>query len=420
MIKVVELFAGVGGFRVGLNKVTYENNIVKEKKDFDIVFFNQWEPSTKNQYAYQCYIDKFKKDKISKLNNCDISKINKNDIPNHDLLVGGFPCQDYSVARSLKGSNGIEGKKGVLWWQIYETLQTKKPNFVLLENVDRLLISPSNQRGRDFSIMLKCFDELGYFVEWKVINAADFGMPQKRKRIFIFACKKSTNYFQLISKELKKDKFIKFVKENKTFFTKKFKSNLEKIQSDIKLDKSILEISNNFSCYYYDSGVMFNGTVHTFKTKAIYNSKRKLLKDILLDIEKVDKSFFIENEEKIDKFKHLKGNKRIERISENGHKYIYSEGKMTFPENIELPGRTMLTSEGTINRSTHVIKQNNTFRFLTPIECERLNMFPDNWTLIENIPLRTRYFLMGNALVCGIVEKLSKHLKEIIKMENSN
>src|SRR5690606_10861709 len=114
--------------------------------------------------------------------NVDISKIATKQIPDHDLLVGGFPCQDYSVATTLNNSKGLTGKKGVLWWNIHKILQEKKnrPRYLLFENVDRLLKSPSSQRGRDFAIMLKGLDDLGYCVEWRVINAADYGMPQRR------------------------------------------------------------------------------------------------------------------------------------------------------------------------------------------------------------------------------------------------
>lgn len=419
MIKVVELFAGVGGFRVGLNHVKLLNDRVIEKNDFKIVFFNQWEPSTSKQYAYECYVSRFN-EKTNDFNNIDITKIDKSVIPNHDLLVGGFPCQDYSVARTLKGEKGIEGKKGVLWWEIYKTLSVKNPNFVLLENVDRLLISPSKQKGRDFGVMLNCFKTLGYCVEWKVINAADYGMPQKRKRLFIFAYKKSTNYFKKVSSLLKNkisfETVFDFFKKNKTFFTSVFETEILPKYQKTKLNKSLKKTSDVFLFQFYDSGIMIENKIFTFKTKSLYEKEKKVLKDIILKSNDVDKSFFINDQLKIEKFKYLKNRKKEIRYSKNGYKYNYSEGKMAFPEKLELPGRTMLTSEGSINRSTHVIKDaNGNYRFLTPVECERLNTFPDNWT--KNMPDKTRYFLMGNALVCDIVKKLSKNLKKIIECD---
>ena len=181
---VVELFAGVGGFRLAL-----------ERKGFRTVWANQWEPATKLQHAYEVYTAHFGNQDVS---NEDINLVDKAKIPKHSLIVGGFPCQDYSVARTK--AEGIQGKKGVLWWAIEETLKVKKPPFILLENVDRLIKSPANQRGRDFGVILKSLDQLGYMLEWRVINAADYGFPQRRRRVFLFGSHKSTSYYKKISK----------------------------------------------------------------------------------------------------------------------------------------------------------------------------------------------------------------------------
>ena len=185
-LSVLELFAGVGGFRVGLE------NTGKYK----VVWSNQWEPSTKTQHASMVYENVFGQEGHS---NEDIHLVPTSKIPDADVLVGGFPCQDYSVATTLKNSKGIEGKKGVLWWQINRILQEKetKPKYLILENVDRLLKSPSNQRGRDMAIILKCLEELGYAVEWRVINAAEYGFPQRRRRVFIIGYLNTTNHYSI-------------------------------------------------------------------------------------------------------------------------------------------------------------------------------------------------------------------------------
>jgi DNA (cytosine-5)-methyltransferase 1 len=182
-INVIELFAGVGGFRLGLER---------SESDYKIVWSNQWEPSTKVQHASMVYENNWGKEGHS---NVDINSVNTDDIPGHDLLCGGFPCQDYSVASTTKNSKGLIGKKGVLWWSIHKILsEVKSPTkYLFLENVDRLLISPSNKRGRDFAIILKSLSDLGYCVEWRVINAADFGMPQRRRRVYILAYHKTSN-----------------------------------------------------------------------------------------------------------------------------------------------------------------------------------------------------------------------------------
>ena len=189
---VIELFAGVGGLRVGLNDIhDFDNNgKAIENRDWKFVWANQWEPATTVQHAYDCYVTRFG----NECSNEDISKVDSKDIPNHTLLCGGFPCQDYSVARSLSKEKGIEGKKGVLFWDIARILKDKETPFFLLENVDRLLKSPSKQRRRDFGIMLRTLSDLGYNVEWRIINAADYGAAQRRRRIFIFGWKKTTKY----------------------------------------------------------------------------------------------------------------------------------------------------------------------------------------------------------------------------------
>ena len=97
----------------------------------------------------------------------------------------------------------MKGKKGVLWWSIHRILEEKKnkPKYLILENVDRLLKSPANQRGRDFGVMLQSLNHLGYAVEWRVINASEYCMPQRRRRIFIIGYHKSSKIYKRLKKE---------------------------------------------------------------------------------------------------------------------------------------------------------------------------------------------------------------------------
>lgn len=410
---VVELFAGVGGFRVGLNRINQfdSNGKAIENNDYDFVWANQWEPSTKTQPAFECYSQRF--GESDKHVNKDISQVDTKDIPSHNLLVGGFPCQDYSVARTKSGEKGIQGKKGVLWWEIVRILEDKKPSFILLENVDRLLKSPAKQRGRDFGVMLKTLDNLGYGVEWRVINAAEYGHPQKRRRVFIFGFRNNTNYYTNLD-EVNHEHILL----NNGFFSNIFPiDKLTKIKKQnlfIKY-KDIVDISNKFNFNFENSGVFINGNLTTAKYTPVLKDVLPLKNILLKHIE--DSKFYLNDKQK-KKFEYLKGSKRIPRTKPDGTEYFYSEGKMSYPENLKAPGRTMLTSEGSINRSTHVVKDLTTkkIRKLHPIECERLNQFPDNWT---NTGMTTsqRYFMMGNALVCGIVNKLSYRLDEIFDNE---
>ena len=407
---LVELFAGVGGFRCGLNHVELKNDKVVEKGNWKCLWANQWEPATKSQEAYDCYVKRFGSDNVS---NVDIFEVDKHEIPDHTLLVGGFPCQDYSVAQTLSNSKGIEGKKGVLWWAIEQTLAIKQPQFVLLENVDRLLLSPAKQRGRDFGMILRSFYENGYDVQWRVINAGEYGLPQKRRRTYIFAYHKSTNYYKKMQKINERD--ICF---EQGIFAKQFpiKEGYEKIvKNDVSGYKDLLEVSDKFKSEFYNTGVMINGGIYSIKTKPDYNLVYPLRN--IREQEKVDDKYFL-SESQIEKFTYLKGGKRIPRVKPNGQTYTYSEGAMPFPDNLDAPARTMLTSESGVSRTTHVIEDFKTkkLRLLTPRECERINGFPDDWTN-TGMSDKKRYFMMGNALVVGVVEKIGKEIENIIDEE---
>jgi len=408
---VIELFAGVGGFRVGLNNIKGFDETGKaiENGSFNFVWANQWEPATKTQHAFNCYTKRFGESEFH--SNQDISVVNKKDIPNHTLLCGGFPCQDYSVAHSLSKEKGIEGKKGVLWWQIRDILEIKKPPFVFLENVDRLLLSPAKQRGRDFGIMLKCFADLGYSVEWRVINASDYGMPQRRRRLFIFACKQGTNYYKTIVNS-KPEKLI----DNDGVFAKSFPVEKKNDYKSVDLSSynDLVDLSSKFKYQFENTGVLINQTIYTSKTTPIYETIMTL--GMIAD-KNVDKHYYLDKKQR-EKFKFLRGSKKIPRTRPDGSPYFYTEGSMSPVDSLDKPGRTMLTSEGSINRSTHIVEDKETgkIRFLTPIECERLQQFPDNWT--EGcMPERRRYFMMGNALVCGIISRVGKQIEQIIDKE---
>lgn len=421
-IKVVELFAGVGGFRLGLEgwdgKSASSNYKEKFESHYEVVWSNQWEPSTKFQHASAVYENRFG---IVNHSNKDIANVEVSEIPDHDLLVGGFPCQDYSVATSLKNSKGLIGKKGVLWWSIHKILSEKenKPKYLFLENVDRLLISPSAQRGRDFAIILQSLNELGYAVEWRVINAADFGMPQRRRRIFILAYLNNTEIYE----NLKKMKPIEWILEEGTL-ANSFPVTIDNklFPKEFKLKGDIVSISENFNKdgktgMFENSGLMIDGKVTTIKTQPNYEGKFTILKDLIQNGE-VTEEFYISNEE-LDKWKYLKGPKKEMRKNADGFEYNYSEGGMIFPDPLDKPSRTIITGEGgkSASRFKHVILTLKGFRRLSPIELERLNMFPDDHTKLNGISDTKRAFFMGNALVVGVIEKIGIALTEKIKNE---
>ena len=400
---ICELFAGVGGFRLGFDRLN---------SGWETTWFSQWEPGAKTQWAHDCYVRHY--------DDCpdmrgeyhtgeDISEMDKAAIPNHTLLVGGFPCQDYSVAHTLSSSKGIEGKKGVLWWQIRDILIAKKAPFCLLENVDRLLKSPAKQRGRDFGIILACLAELGYSAEWRVVNAAQYGAAQRRRRIFIFAYRNDTIYGKKMAQYSAEE-----IIENNGFMKKSFPlKEVGKITStDISTD--IIAVSDNFRFAFENAGYMSNGVIYT--AKVVEEEESPILLGEVLQ-RNVDDKYYIPGD-KMAKWTYLKGAKKIPRTSADGHEYTFSEGPIAFPDPWDKPGRTMLTSEATLNRSTHVVSDPGTgrLRLLTPTEAERLQGFEDEWTN-TGMPDRMRYFCMGNALVVSMITRMGRVLDEVIAKE---
>ena len=400
---VIELFAGVGGFRLGLESAS---------KDYNIVWSNQWEPSTKAQVASDIYVAKFGAEHHS---NEDLAAVPTQRIPDHDLLVGGFPCQDYSVARTLNQAAGLKGKKGVLWWEIERIInekKDKKPKFILLENVDRLLKSPAKQRGRDFAIMLASLSDLGYIVEWRVINAADYGMPQRRRRVFIMAYHSSTSLYQAAKNCSSPADWIL----NDGVLAESYPVVEKKAAKRFELTGNLIEISDSFNAkgglsLFANSGVIIGRDVCTIETSPVYNGKRTTLRDVLE--KNVDESYYIDDSVK-SKWDYLKGAKKEKRLNKTaGAEYNYAEGAMVFPDALDRPSRTIVTGEGgsAPSRFKHVIlTKDGRLRRLTPVELERLNMFPDNHTAAATDVKRA--FLMGNALVVGIIARIGRVLQE--------
>lgn len=400
---ICELFAGVGGFRLGFDRL---------ESGWKTTWFSQWEPGARTQWAHNCYVQHF--GDSPDLNNEfhtgeDISTMDKQAIPDHTLLVGGFPCQDYSVAHTLSSSHGIEGKKGVLWWQIRDTIIAKKPPFCIFENVDRLLKSPAKQRGRDFGVILACLAQEGYSVEWRVVNAAQYGAAQRRRRTFIYAYKDNTVYGQKMSK-VPAESVIKA----EGLMAKTFPIQNMGQLTEAVISKDIVDVSDNFAFMFENAGYMHAGKIYT--SRIAETEERAILLGEILQ-KNVDEKYYIPSDKKA-KWVYLKGAKKIPRTSANGHEYVFSEGPVAFPDPWDRPGRTMLTSESTLNRSTHVVSDPGTgrLRLLTPVEAERLQGFDDEWTN-TGMPDRMRYFCMGNALVVPMITRMGRVLDTIIAEE---
>lgn len=410
-IRVAELFAGVGGFRLGL-----EGYHDSERPEFDMpaagpfrtVWANNWEPDGRasKQFAWRCYEKRFGEGSCV---NEDIAVVvgqirnGERELPEFDMLVGGFPCQDYSVAKPASMASGIDGKKGVLWWSINSILEMRHPKRVLLENVDRLLKSPTAQRGRDFAIILSCLYRLGYSVEWRVINAADYGMPQRRRRVYIYAEHDAPTW------DLHERLFRTGVEARA--FPIKMDSRNDGESFNISSDP--YESTQSFGCgdkvsRFREAGVMQNGRVTTYRVEPVYDGEYRTIGDILVPASEVPEEFFITGDG-LKTWEYLKGGKREARTAKNGHEYIYSEGPVAFPDPADKPSRTILTSEGGrgASRTKHVVMQDGRLRRLVPDELDQLQCFPKGWTN-DGMTDGHRAFCMGNALVTEIPHRIGR------------
>ena len=431
-LRVLEFFAGVGGFRGGLEG--FPQSGCEGSNDFEVVWSNQYEPSTKRQHASEVYVQRWgsKGHTNEDINNvlADPAKFEGIVNAQASVLVGGFPCQDYSVAKSANSAAGIEGKKGVLWWSIHETLHRlavagQPIRHLILENVDRLIKSPTKNRGRDFAIILSSLAQLGYAVEWRVVNAADYGYPQRRRRIFIVAHHETSDaYATLVGGMSAADGETPDISRLGVLSTALPWTATGQV-STFQLACSPLEVQAEYACQkngstrFQAAGVMVKGAVTTVGAKAESSanaSEPRMLGDVVrsTDIATVPSQYFLP-EEDIVKWQLHKGSKSAMRTSKSGHSYKYSEGAMPFPDPLDRPGRTIITAEGgpSPSRFKHVVESSDgRLRRLIPDELEEMNGFPRGFTSMQGVSDTKRAFFMGNALVVGLVERIGFALRK--------
>ena len=415
-IRVAELFAGVGGFRLGLDGYHSEEHPefdMPAAGPFETIWANQWEPpgSEAKQFAWRCYESHFGE------NSCinkdihvvmDAAETGELEIPDVDMVVGGFPCQDYSVAKPLSMAGGIEGKKGVLWWDIHRFLKLKEPKYCLFENVDRLLKSPAKQRGRDFAIILSCLNSLGYAVEWRVVNSAEYGFPQRRKRVYMYAEKDAawdvegrlTDGVMARALPIEEPEHV----------------------AHVEIGKDPYEITQEWPASkvspFMESGCCCGFEVATCRIKEAYDGERRTLGDVVVPASEVPDEFWVP-ESQLHKWAYLKGSKREERVTREGHRYWYSEGSMAYPDLLTNPSRTILTGEGGngASRFKHIIEQDGRMRRLVPDELDSLQGFPRGWT-DTGMRDTQRAFCMGNALVIGVVRRIGDAVVKEVPRES--
>ncbi|TXC79112.1 DNA (cytosine-5-)-methyltransferase [Paraburkholderia azotifigens] len=427
-LNVVELFAGVGGFRLGLEAV--------HGSPYKVTLSNQFEPSRKRQHASDIYRKHWptgahiNQDIFTVLASESGREAVRNAGP--DVLVGGFPCQDYSVAKPLSSSDGLAGKKGVLWWSIAQLLRQCLDNgtpvkYLVLENVDRILASPASCRGRDFAVILATLNSLGYAAEWRIINAADYGHAQRRRRAFIVAYHESTSIYkhQLATLGANASQW-----QPASVLTSAFPCEvtnpLDAVEPALTLradpfdeQLSYRPLSNGKS-RFSNSGLMLGGRVHTVSVRAAQiadfseycgHAAPLTLGDVIHQTGLVATDFYVKPEQEA-AWRATKGAKTIPR-NKGGFDYTYSEGAMLFPDALDKPARTIITSEGgsSPSRTKHAIREaSGRIRRLTPEELEQLNGFPRGFTAHPGVSDVTRAMLMGNALVVGLVRRIGEAL----------
>lgn len=468
---------------------------------FEVIWSNQWAPDEVTrtgdgkQWASRVYTERFGSDghQGGDIHEFTKTKLDIYSIPEHDLLVGGFPCQDYSVARTVSGELGILGEKGRLWkpiWQIIKWIHKnetqERPKIILLENVPRLLNSPAEARGLNFSIILKRLLGLGYEVEWRVIDASDYGMPQQRKRVFILAYRTpgsgggTRKINGLVSYGLcGRNRKMKNPMEHWMFgnpaiihnrgwevspFARAFPAEFNSYKRRALSLENLSSMSSDFG----NAGYAWTGSKDgkrsikqfcSWKTSALYEGEHITLGNVLEKNENV-KTEYVVNKSRLYEWNYVKGPRKEWRIrkrdrgmvgdklwktyqeclasmnqkkwdkhesefanleGENGP-YRYVEGAITYPDSLDRASRTVVTAEigNSPSRMRHIIERDGVRRRLMPIEIERLNQFPDNWTKIEGISDSKRGFLMGNALVVGVIGRLREPLRDHITTRLAN
>lgn len=324
-----EMFSGIGGFRLGL-----------ERSGWKCIWANDID-----KYANQIYKKKFGNVELVE---GDIREVDATTIPSHTLLTGGFPCPTFSFAGKRKG---ITESRGTLFWHIYRVAKVKRPSLLLLENVKGLL---SNDSGRTFALIIRLLENLGYLIEWQVLNSKYFSVPQNRERVFIVGHLRDSGSRQI-------------------FPIGQTLENAHKTCGKTFRKRKRLQVANTLSSRYFKDG-----------------SENLILQQHHREGELG------------------KGNFRIFEGISLALTQIMGTGGNNVP---------MVVACETAHRKANIsnLLLGKRIRRLTPIECERLQGFPDNWT--EGISDTQRYRLLGNAVTVNVIEFLGFKLKECLAFE---
>jgi len=387
-MKYLSLFSGIGGFELGIQQA-YEDynrpnirdrnkNIQKDLSDTE----KQQDRATCigfseiDKYAIQIYEKQFPNHK----NYGDITKIQSNSLPDFDLLVGGFPCQSFSIAGKR---GGFEDTRGTLFFEIARIIGEKQPRLLLLENVKGLL---SHDKGYTFFTIISTLNDLGYDIQWQVLNSKNFGVPQNRERVFIIGHLRGTSRPEVFPIGGGSEEIIN------------------------KETKSVQANCLTATCYKGAGNDGMSLVVKTLKAQGLEPTEK--------GYESLDKSVIpVITPDRLNK----RQNGR--RFKENGDPSFTLTAQdrhgVLINKTIRTGGRGSLTKKH--NWDTHLI--DGKIRRLTPKECERLQGFPDDWTksgIIENhgivsttmISDAQRYKTLGNAVTVNVIKEI---INRIIK-----
>jgi DNA (cytosine-5)-methyltransferase 1 len=303
-MKYLSLFTGIGGFELGIGDKS------------ECIGYSEID-----KYAIQTYQSHFPTHK----NYGDITKINEKELPDFDLLCGGFPCQAFSIAGKREG---FADTRGTLFFDIARILKEKQPRLLFLENVKGLL---SHDSGRTFKVILSTLTELGYDIQWQVLNSKNFGVPQNRERVFIVGHLRGTPRPEVFP-----------IGENNP-------TNIKQIIGGSQGNRVYSPEGVSVTLASQAGGLGAKTGLYAVKGDLITR----------------------ENPER-----------------QNG-----------------LSKSTMFTLRGAV---THGIMENTKIRRLTPIECERLQGFPDNWT--AGVSDTQRYKQCGNAVTVNVIKSIMDKL----------
>jgi DNA (cytosine-5)-methyltransferase 1 len=319
----------------------------------------------------------------------DIRKIKPKKLPDFDLLVGGFPCQSFSIAGKRLG---FKDTRGTLFFDIARIIKIKRPRLLLLENVKGLL---SHDEGRTFSVIIRTLDELGYDIQWQVLNSKDFGVPQNRERIFIVGHLRGTP----------RPEIFPFTENN---------------SEDIILPTITTRITADSNGTYVGKKSPQVGTYRTHKDGQGFRRSKSGLVPTIPARAREDGSGQPVILQKSQDWREKRKLRRFEKISPtiranmgDNHPMILASRGRNSTNSKTMEQRFEANKNGTTNTLTSVQKDNlllnqTKIRRLTPKECERLQGFPDDWT--ASVSDTQRYKTLGNAVTVNVVRKIALHL----------